>query len=139
MTREARWNKKRAAFKTFIDFPAIIAKVGRCRAVGGERRIRAKLLGRALAVYPLSLPFLGSNRAVPFGEQHVLWWDGLRGALALALALSLPSTLPLRDEVVAVTFGVVAFSIIVQGLNAPLVIEKWGRLRQLLKADCPSP
>lgn len=92
--------------------------------------IAATLLGRALAVYPLSLLFLGSNWAVPFGEQHVLWWGGLRGALALALALSLPATLPLRDEVVVVTFGVVAFSIIVQGLTMPLLLQKLGLLRK---------
>lgn len=92
--------------------------------------IIATLLGRALAVYPLSLLFLGSNWAVPFGEQHVLWWGGLRGALALALALSLPATLPLRDEVMVVTFGVVAFSIIVQGLTMPLLLQKLGLLRK---------
>ena len=92
--------------------------------------IAATLLGRALAVYPLSLLFLGSNWAVPFGEQHVLWWGGLRGALALALALSLPTTLQLRDEVVVVTFGVVAFSIIVQGLTMPLLLQKLDLLRK---------
>ena len=35
-------------------------------------------------------------------EQHVLWWGGLRGALALALTLSLPSSVPLRDDIVIV-------------------------------------
>jgi len=56
----------------------------------------------------------------------VLWWGGLRGALALALALSLPPTLPLRDEIVVVTFGVVAFSIIVQGLTMPPLLRRLG-------------
>ena len=86
------------------------------------------LLGRALTVYPLSLLFLRSRWAIPLREQHVLWWGGLRGALALALALSLPPTLPLRDEIVVVTFGVVAFSVVAQGLTMPLLFRRLGFL-----------
>jgi CPA1 family monovalent cation:H+ antiporter len=41
----------------------------------------------------------------------------LRGALALALALSLPPEIPGHDELVTVALGVVAFSIITQGLT----------------------
>ena len=84
------------------------------------------LLGRGLAVYPLSLLFLRSRWAISLREQHVLWWGGLRGALGLALALSLPQTLPLRHEIVVVTFGVVAFSIVVQGLTMPLLLRRSG-------------
>ena len=86
------------------------------------------LLGRGLTVYSLSLLFLRSRWAISLNEQHILWWGGLRGALALALALSLPPMLPLRDEIVVVTFGVVAFSIIVQGLTMPLLIRRLGFL-----------
>jgi len=84
------------------------------------------VVGRALAVYPLCLLFARSRWAVPLRQQHVLWWGGLRGALALALALSLPCSLVLRDKVVIATFGVVAFSIIVQGLTMPLLLKKLG-------------
>jgi len=86
------------------------------------------LVGRALTVYPLSLAFRGSRWAISAAEQHVLWWGGLRGALGLALALSLPAELPLRNEIVVVTFGVVAFSIIVQGLTMPLLLRWLGFL-----------
>lgn len=48
---------------------------------------------------------------------------GLRGALALALALSLPADLPLRDDILISAFAVVAFSVIVQGLTAPLALN----------------
>ena len=48
------------------------------------------LLSRAVTIYPLSLLFAPTRWAIPRSEQHVLWWGGLRGALALALALSLP-------------------------------------------------
>jgi CPA1 family monovalent cation:H+ antiporter len=56
--------------------------------------IAIALIGRALAVYPISLAFLPTRWIIAFPEQHVLWWGGLRGALGLALALSLPATLP---------------------------------------------
>ena len=46
------------------------------------------LLGRGLTVYPLSLLFLRSRWTISLREQHILWWGGLRGALALALALA---------------------------------------------------
>jgi Na+:H+ antiporter len=86
------------------------------------------LAGRALTVYPLSLPFLGSRYRISLNEQHVLWWGGLRGALGLALALSLPPSLPLRNEIVVVTFAVVAFSIVVQGLTMPWLLRRLGFL-----------
>jgi monovalent cation:H+ antiporter, CPA1 family len=86
------------------------------------------LLGRGLTVYPLSLLFLRSRWAISLREQHVLWWGGLRGALALALVLSVPPTLPFRHEIVVVTFGVVAFSIVVQGLTMPLLLRRFGFL-----------
>jgi len=82
------------------------------------------LAGRALAVYPLCLLFAWSRRAMTLPQQHVLWWGGLRGALGLALALSLPRSLPLRDEIVIGTFGVAAFSIVVQGLTMPILLKR---------------
>jgi Na+:H+ antiporter len=90
--------------------------------------VAISLVGRALTVYPISLAFLRTRWIVTFPEQHVLWWGGLRGALGLALALSLPTTLPLRDEIVAVTFAVVGFSIVVQGLTMPLLLRRLGFL-----------
>lgn len=92
------------------------------------------LIARAIVVYPLSALFLRSRWKVTWREQHVLWWGGLRGALALALALSLPSTLPMRDAVVVVTFGVVAFSIVVQGLTMPLLLRALGFLPKRFSA-----
>jgi len=79
--------------------------------------IGAVLLGRALSVYllvPVSNCF---TEKIPVRWQHVAVWGGLRGALALALALSLPSTFPYREQLLSLTFGVVIFSILVQGLT----------------------
>lgn len=82
------------------------------------------LAGRALSVYPVCLFFRSSAWAIPLREQHVLWWGGLRGALALALALALPPSFPLYNEILATAFGVVVFSVVVQGLTMPMLMRK---------------
>ena len=55
-----------------------------------------------------------------------MWWGGLRGALGLALALALPLDLPKREDILIFAFAVVAFSVIVQGLTAPLALRWLG-------------
>ena len=57
-------------------------------------------------------------------DQHILFWGGLKGALSLALVLGLPEKFPHRSEIQAAAFGVVAFSVIVQGLTVPKLIER---------------
>lgn len=88
--------------------------------------IALTLVARAMTVYPLCLIFACSPRAVPLRQQHILWWGGLRGALGLALALALPATLPNRDEILIATFGVVVFSVVVQGLSMPSLLRALG-------------
>jgi monovalent cation:H+ antiporter, CPA1 family len=84
------------------------------------------LLGRAVAVYPVCLAFARTRWAIPLNQQHVMWWGGLRGALALALALALPADLERRDDILISAFAVVAFSVIVQGLTAPFALKALG-------------
>lgn len=84
------------------------------------------LLGRALAVYlPLAF-FARSTSRVDRRHQHVLVWGGLRGALALALVLGIPESAPWRGEAESLTFGVVAFSVVVQGLTVTPLMRKLG-------------
>ncbi|GAA4773875.1 cation:proton antiporter [Stakelama sediminis] len=82
------------------------------------------LAGRAVAVYPVMMLFRHTKLAVPWKYKHVLFWGGLRGALALALALALPANVFERDTIITVAFAVVAFSIFVQGLTMPWLIDR---------------
>jgi len=50
----------------------------------------------------------------------------LRGALGLALALTVPTTVPLHNEIVIATFAVVGFSAIVQGLTMGPLLKRLG-------------
>ncbi len=88
------------------------------------------IVGRACAVYPCAALFASSALRVQVRHQHVLFWGGLRGALALALALGLPSTVPGQEMIVSVAFAVVAFSIFVQGLTMTPLLKRIGEIPQ---------
>lgn len=68
-------------------------------------------------------PFLRSVRCpLSLPERHLLFWGGLRGAVALAAALSLPQDFPHRPPLLAMTYGAVLFTLLAQGLTiAPLL------------------
>jgi NhaP-type Na+/H+ or K+/H+ antiporter len=60
----------------------------------------------------------------------VLYWGGLRGAISLALAISLPAKLgPIRGDIQAMAFGVVLFTLLVQGLTMRPLIRKMGLIQ----------
>jgi len=86
------------------------------------------ILGRAVAIYPLCLVFARSKLRVNYRHQHILFWGGLRGALALALALGLPPETMGRQEIIAVAFAVTAFSILVQGLTITPLMKRLGEM-----------
>lgn len=97
--------------------------------IGAAVAILLVLAGRVFAVYPLALLFRGSRWRLPASYQHVLFWGGLRGALALALALAVPPSVPERGAIILTAFAVVAFSILVQGLTMPILIRHFGLAR----------
>jgi len=90
--------------------------------------IVAVMIGRAVAVYPISLLFSRSRWKVEPRQQHILFWGGLRGALALALALGIPDEFPYKYEILITTFGVVAFSVFVQGTTVTALMRILGIL-----------
>ncbi len=90
--------------------------------------IVAVILARAFAIYPISLLFSKSKWKIESEHQHIMFWGGLRGALALALALGIPESVPYRSEILTVTFGVVAFSVFAQGLTMTPLLRNLGQL-----------
>jgi Na+:H+ antiporter len=84
------------------------------------------LLGRAASVYLIgSAGRLVGSRS-PLKWQHVLVWGGIHGSVSMALALSLHRDVPHRSEILTMAFGVVAFSIIVQGLTVKPLLHLLG-------------
>jgi CPA1 family monovalent cation:H+ antiporter len=86
-------------------------------------------LGRAVAIYPCCFLFRHSTHRVPMRHQHVLFWGGLRGALALALALGLPEQVPRREQIITLSFAVAAFSIFAQGITLKPLLNKLGEVQ----------
>jgi CPA1 family monovalent cation:H+ antiporter len=92
--------------------------------------VAGALVGRAIVVYLMLrlavrwLPLARDPAGLPSGWYHVLFWSGLRGAVAVAAALALPVDVPQRDLLQGVTFGIVLFTLLVQGPTAGLVVRR---------------
>ena len=104
---------------------------------GGPARSRdigwaivAVLLGRLIAVYGLIAISNRVGRIEPIDWRHqaiIFWGGGLRGALPLVMALSLPSEVAHRQQILDLTAGVVLFTLVIQGT----------RMRRLIRACEP--
>lgn len=89
--------------------------------------IAATLIARAAAVIFCCLLTRPLPNHISMGWQILLTWGGLRGAIAIALVLSLPTTLPYWWTIQSMVFGVVFFSMLVQGTTNSALIKKYGR------------
>jgi len=93
--------------------------------------IFAMLVSRALVIYGL-IPLIGKlPNAQPINKRYqtIMWWGGLRGAIALAIVLGL-NDLPDQELLITLVMGAVLFTILVQGLSINRIIH-WLRLDQL--------
>jgi monovalent cation:H+ antiporter, CPA1 family len=97
--------------------------------LAGLLAIPIVLLARLLSV---SVPIWALQRWQPFtpGSIRVLTWGGLRGGISVAMALSLPSEaagqpVPEREIILVVTYVVVVFSILIQGLTIGPLTRRW--------------
>src|SRR4051794_7422613 len=94
--------------------------------------IVAVLVARVVVVYVLLGGYAAiagiraGGRRVPVGWLHVLFWAGLRGAVAVAMALSLPVDFPQRELLQEITFGVVLFTLFAQGTTVEWLIRRVG-------------
>jgi CPA1 family monovalent cation:H+ antiporter len=98
-----------------IAWGLVAIVVGRAVVVYGMLGGAAALLARRPSAVPMPVAWL-----------HVLFWAGLRGAVAVAMALSLPADFPQRAQLQEITFGIVLITLFVQGSTAGVVVARAG-------------
>jgi CPA1 family monovalent cation:H+ antiporter len=86
----------------------------------------AMTMARGLVIVATSGLLALTTARIPQAWSLILTWGGLRGAISMVLALSLPPELPLRDLIVNMVFGVVLLSILVQGLSVTPLARRLG-------------
>jgi CPA1 family monovalent cation:H+ antiporter len=139
--------RTRIAVSEFWEFVAFFANSILFLLIGAQFRLdlfssdllllglafAAVLVMRAVVIYGLT--FINNwltQSDIDLPTQTMLWWSGLRGGVALALALSVPESLPERRAVLVAVFGVVFLTTLLQGSTAKPVLEA-------LKLIEPSP
>ncbi|MFP4134613.1 MAG: cation:proton antiporter [Halothece sp.] len=80
--------------------------------------------GRAISIYPLLALLQFFGRPIPLKWQHVLFLGNVKGSLSMALASSLPTDLPGREQLITLIFGTVLVSLIGQGLSLPWLVSR---------------
>ncbi len=129
--------RTRIAVSEFWEFVAFFANSILFLLIGAQFRLNTDgedlaLVGIALATVVLTrvvviygLTFLSNNITqsdIDLPTQTMLWWSGLRGGVALALALSVPDDLPERRAVLVSVFGVVFLTTLLQGATAKPIL-----------------
>jgi CPA1 family monovalent cation:H+ antiporter len=106
-----------------IGIPQLLAAAGAAVAT-----LVTLVASRAMIIYGLLggsyrlAHAVGWARRLPRGWLHLIAWSGLRGAVSVALALSLPADLPQRNLLQGIVFGAVLLTLLIQGTTAqPLV------------------
>ena len=105
-----------------IGLQVILIPISASITAAAALAIVITLTARLISVAaPIGL--FASRFGLPQGSWQVLTWGGLRGGISVALALSLPLG-PERDFILALTYAVVVFSILCQGLTVGAVVRK---------------
>ncbi len=98
------------------------------------------LVSRALLTYGLTWihGIIRPKENIPSDYRHVMFWGGLRGAISLALALTLDGSIfgvEVSEQLQVMTFGVVLFTLLVQGLTIERLIKRLGLVTRLPHRD----
>ena len=111
-----------AVLFVLIGMEVLLVVFSASELVAAGVAIVVTLLARLLTV-GLPVAALRKTFNLPRGSWKVVSWGGLRGGISVALALTLPFG-PEGDTVVALTYGVVVFSVLVQGVSIGYVTRK---------------
>lgn len=84
------------------------------------------LAARGAVVSMTATVFGRTRESLPVAWRTIIVWGGLRGALSMVLALALPETVPNRELLTTMTFGVVLLSILLQGISMPWLLTRLG-------------
>ncbi len=98
------------------------------------------LLSRAIVIYWLAWlhGVLQPKNAIKMAYRHVMFWGGLRGAISIALALTLTGDIfgeAVAEQIQVMTFGVVLFTLLVQGLTIESLIKRLGLVKRVPERD----
>ncbi|EAQ96712.1 cation:proton antiporter [Congregibacter litoralis] len=97
--------------------------------------IGAAVIARLCAVAACGVLTGLTGRRIPRPWQFIMVWGGQRGVIALALALALPLELGYGDTIQSMVFGVILFSLLVQGTTTAALIKRWAPERRLRVRD----
>ena len=111
-----------AVLFVLVGLEVVLVPISASLAAAAVAAVLVTLAARFLSV---GLPVLALKTAfsLPGGAWQVLTWGGLRGGISVALVLSLPAGMG-RETILALTYGVVVFSVLVQGLTVGRVARR---------------
>lgn len=105
-----------------IGVEVLLLTFTRALFLAGLIAIPAILFARWVSVI-IPVTFVGRWQTLAPGTVSIMTWGGLRGGISVALALSLPAG-PEREVVLGITYVIVIFSILVQGLSLESVVRR---------------
>lgn len=88
--------------------------------------IIAATISRAGVIYSFTpiINKLPKQEKIPLSYQNVMMWGGLRGGVGIALALSIPTTVPAWYTIQAIVYGMVLFTLFIQAPLMPRLIKR---------------
>ena len=88
------------------------------------------------SLFSVALPmaFVSAKQHFVKGTIPILTWGSIRGGISVALALSIPLVAE-RRQILAATYAVVLFTLVVQGLTLPLVVKRFANPAAKAPAD----
>ncbi|WP_225429817.1 cation:proton antiporter [Deinococcus detaillensis] len=117
-----------AALFTVMAFEVLSLKVNTLLLLLAPAVIGLNLVARAIGVW-LPVTLLKNRETFAPYTKRVMIWSGLRGGVTLALAFNLPDN-PLRGTFLVLSYAVVVFSMLVQGLTLPTLAKKLKKTAQ---------